>query len=205
MERNDIKIDVAKILKDKPKGIKLYSPIFGKIRYDELIYDLGKYVIVVSDKAYTHHSFLQDCKFCRFGEPLLTPSKEMQDWSKFAWEKGDILIGKNGCHVVFEEFYDDEYTMFSCKHFLCKTSQDCMYISSPREFKTSDFEKDTDLNRIEKYISEIKERYKHKIKMNIVGSNEIAQLKEIATKYGGENTVNSIIQQLEETKEKPME
>ena len=33
----------------------------------------------------------------------------------------------------------------------------------------------------------------------------IAQLKEIATKYGGENTVNSIIQQLEEIKEKPME
>lgn len=34
---------------------------------------------------------------------------------------------------------------------------------------------------------------------------KITLLKEIATKYGGEKTVNCIIQQLEEIKEKPME
>ena len=34
---------------------------------------------------------------------------------------------------------------------------------------------------------------------------KIAQLKEIAAKYGGEKTINSIIQQLEEIKEKQME
>lgn len=34
---------------------------------------------------------------------------------------------------------------------------------------------------------------------------KISQLKEIATKYGGEKNINSIIQQLEEIKEKPME
>ena len=53
------------------------------------------------------------------GECIIFPSKEMRDWSKFQWEKGDILISNNGgTEVIFDKWYDDTYTSFYCKHYL---------------------------------------------------------------------------------------
>ena len=41
---------------------------------------------------------------------LSSPSKEMRDWSKFQWEKGDVLISNDGgTEVIFDEWYDDMY------------------------------------------------------------------------------------------------
>ena len=53
------------------------------------------------------------------GDCLLYPSKEMRDWSRFAWKKGDILISSDGgTEVIFDKWYDDTYTSFYCKHYL---------------------------------------------------------------------------------------
>lgn len=43
----------------------------------------------------------------------LTPSKEMRDWSKFAWKKGDVLVSNdNTTEVIFNGWKDDTYTLF---------------------------------------------------------------------------------------------
>lgn len=40
---------------------------------------------------------------------MLFPSKKMQNWFKFAWNPGDILVNKDGnVHIIFEGF--DDYT-----------------------------------------------------------------------------------------------
>lgn len=53
------------------------------------------------------------------GECLLFPSKEMRDWSKFAWKKGDVLVSNDGgTEVIFDKWYDDTYTNFYSKHYL---------------------------------------------------------------------------------------
>lgn len=53
------------------------------------------------------------------GECIIFPSKEMRDWSKFSWKKGDILISNDGStEVIFDKWYDDTYTSFYCKHYL---------------------------------------------------------------------------------------
>lgn len=50
---------------------------------------------------------------------MLFPSKEMRDWRKFAWKKGDVLVSNDGkCKVIFDKFYDDKYTSFIGKHYL---------------------------------------------------------------------------------------
>lgn len=80
------KLDLTKILKDCPKGTKLYSPLFGEVTF------------VGIDEG---HSYPIDIEYCfetkRFsfteqglyfkeepnGECLLFPSKDQRDWSKF--------------------------------------------------------------------------------------------------------------------------
>ena len=53
------------------------------------------------------------------GEVMLFPSKEMRDWRKFAWKKGDVLISNDyGTEVIFYKWYDDTYTNFYGKHYL---------------------------------------------------------------------------------------
>lgn len=56
------------------------------------------------------HSFPNGCV-------LLFPSREMRDWNKFAWKKGDVL--KNTAYeerVIFDGFLNDDYTYFKGKH-----------------------------------------------------------------------------------------
>ena len=110
----DAKINIAEILKDKPKGMKLYSPIFGNLRYEDLVPDLGEYTVVTSDNTSAKHSFRSDSRYNRHGEPLmLLPSKEMHDWSKFAWKKGDLLVNSCGFQCIFKEWASDDYTKFN--------------------------------------------------------------------------------------------
>lgn len=53
------------------------------------------------------------------GECVVFPSKEMRDWSKFAWKKGDVLVSNDGgTEVIFDKWYDDTYTNFYSKHYL---------------------------------------------------------------------------------------
>ena len=108
------KINIAAILKDKPQGTKLYSPIFGNLRYEDLVLDLGEFTVVTSDNTSAKHSFRSDSRYNRHGEPLmLLPSKEMRDWSKFAWKKGDLLINSCGFQCIFKEWASDDYTKFN--------------------------------------------------------------------------------------------
>ena len=52
------------------------------------------------------HSFPNGCV-------LLFPSREMRDWHKFAWKKGDVLISNDGKkEVFFNGFTDDTYALF---------------------------------------------------------------------------------------------
>lgn len=114
MEKN---INLAKILNGKPANTKLYSPLFSEVFFSHVS---GGYIAV------EHHGgtslFLSSGRFYDYdgSEPLLFPSKEMRDWNKFAWQKGDILVNENNAHIIFEKFTDDTYTTFIGRHYLNK-------------------------------------------------------------------------------------
>ena len=105
----ETKIDIAAILKDKPKNTKLYSPLFGYVYFLGVEYGIikvthcGKLVIFFGDGRYYNYPE---------SEPLLFPSKEMRDWSKFAWERGDVLINDAGYKIFFDKWENDDYTRF---------------------------------------------------------------------------------------------
>ena len=88
------RINVAQILKDLPKGTKLYSPLFGNCELDSVdSFNIKIKATSLNDGIYT---FNRDG--CYYGcieesECILFPSKENRDWNKFQkpFKDGDIL------------------------------------------------------------------------------------------------------------------
>ena len=118
----ETKINIATILKNKPKGTKLYSTVHGKCTFETITDEIFKINFCTSKFGLTQAG---ECTLIKFGnmfdggECIIFPSKEMRDWSKFQWEKGDVLISNNdGTEVIFDKWYDDTYTNFSGKHYL---------------------------------------------------------------------------------------
>ena len=165
----ETKLNIAKILKDKPKGTKLYSPLFGDVYFSD-INNSTTYVLHHTSMA----SFYSDATFIKFeeAEPLLFPSKEMRDWSKFAWKKGDVLVNKTKTiFIIFEGFNDDTYTTFKGKHYLCdysdKEDYDEEYYNDYHKEvneRTIEFEKDN-VNNAQTYINIIEKRLGGKLNL----------------------------------------
>ena len=80
-------LNLVEILKDCPKGTKLYSTIFGEIEFG-FIEDNSIYPIVLILNG-CHEYLTSDGKlFNQFdGECILFPSREERDWSKFKPKK----------------------------------------------------------------------------------------------------------------------
>ena len=78
-------MNIAEILKDCPKGTKLYSPLFGEVKLDYVTDDIedpihcvaidGRVPLFMSDGRYFGGYCDAEC--------MLFPSKDQRDWSKF--------------------------------------------------------------------------------------------------------------------------
>ena len=79
------KIDLTKILKDCPKGTKLYSTIHGEVTLIDSNDTSQYYPISVRLNDKTVEIFTYEGKLLnKFdGECILFPSKDQRDWSKF--------------------------------------------------------------------------------------------------------------------------
>ena len=111
-------INITKILKDKSENTMLYSSLFGNV----YLYLVDTNFVIVQHYG-LYIRFLPNAKYSGYdeaeAEPTLFPSKEMRDWSKFSWKRGDILVSNDGgTEVIFDKWYDDTYTSFYCKHYL---------------------------------------------------------------------------------------
>lgn len=108
------KINIAKILKDKPEGTKLWTDMFGSVTL---------YVVTDACDAFQvkHHNkepwFDKDGKLYKEGVLCIYPSKSMRDWEKFSWKKGDVLISDCGFMCIFKEWASDDYTKFNGCYF----------------------------------------------------------------------------------------
>ena len=86
------KIDLTKILKDCPKGFKLYSTIYGEVKFRHIVF--SAYPIIIENDngvfSVTKHG-MHMIEYEDKAECILFPSKEQRDWSKFTapWYKKD--------------------------------------------------------------------------------------------------------------------
>lgn len=118
----EAEINIVEILKDKPQGTKLYSSACGKCKLEEvddksfkISFYSSKFGFMNGGEGYLD----KNGKLYDDGECVVFPSKEMRDWSKFQWKKGDVLVSNDGgTEVIFDKWYDDTYTNFYSKHYL---------------------------------------------------------------------------------------
>ena len=143
----EAKINIAEILKSKSRGTKLYSLVFGQMTYESLGYGGQKIWLLTKDDIYK--IYYSDGKYREGGEVTLYPSKEMRDWSKFAWKKGDALSCGVDNLCIFEKWANEEYTEFYAKFVTPNYSGNT--------FKTEKWSKETNEAVIKQYISNIEE------------------------------------------------
>lgn len=155
----ETEINVMAILKDKPQGVKLYSSICGAVELKEVLDVRKKKSIVVKElNSSNQHRFWYDGKFFRAGQCVLQPSKEMADWSKFSWKRGDVLVCKDvNSHIIFDKFNDDTYTTFTGKLNYQATKAGYSYAHTRNIAMTQDFDIEKG-DAAQTYINTIEEK-----------------------------------------------
>lgn len=164
------KINIAAILKDKPNGIRLYSPIFGECSFSlvrEETYD-----ICVKKHNGVKEFFNSKGLYYNTGEVMLFPSKEMRDWGKFSWKKGDLLINSCGFQCIFKEWSSDDYTKFNGCY---SNSRDGYEDVSNAE--TANFVK-LDNNTAYEYIKEIERKLGGKLNLKTLEIEKQSEFKD---------------------------
>lgn len=153
----EAKINIAKILKNKPEGTKLWTDMFGKVT-----------LYVVTDKCdafqVKHHNkepwFDKDGKLCKEGVLCIYPSKSMRNWEKFAWKKCDMLVSNDEKReVLFKTWANDSYTKFVGLHCLIiNDNEEVEYDNGTTVFNTNDFKGIDAEDAAQTYINTIEER-----------------------------------------------
>lgn len=160
MEKN---INLAKILNGKPVNTKLWSPLFGDVYISSICSE--DTIIVVNHHAESS-SFYNNGKYFNHpeSEPLLFPSKEMRDWRKFSWKKGDVLVSNdNDSHIIFKGFSKGDYTTFEGKYWISVSKK--RYISCLDMQNTQDYHIEDNKDVAQTYINTIEEKLGGKLNL----------------------------------------
>lgn len=113
--------------------------------------------IITNTNNGAEYTFNKNGKYVEGGEVMLFPSKEMRDWSKFVWKKGDVLVSNNGkIEVIFERFRSDTYQSFIGRHHLDSIDENLHY-QDDGEYHTFNFNIETE-DAAQSYINTIEER-----------------------------------------------
>ena len=112
----ETKINVAEIINDKPQGTKLYDLLYNiDVELDTIgITDTETVVWCTNETdnnttCHRGYSKFGTVRECPDGLQILLPSKDMRDWSKFSWKKGDVLVSRGGTvEVIIDDLFPKE-------------------------------------------------------------------------------------------------
>ena len=152
MEEN---INIAQILENKSQGTKLYSLTYGDCFYQEYTGDFG---IECQSQNGVQFNLDEYGKYCIDGECIIFPSKDMREWSKFAWKRGDVLVSNDGkVKVIFDKFISNTYLSFIGKYHIDSIECNNPYYQYEGEYATGSFKLE-EVDAAQAYINTIEER-----------------------------------------------
>ena len=168
------KINIAAILKDKSQGTKLYDWLHNiDVELDTISTTDTETVVWCTNETNNNNTTCHR-GYSEFGTErgypdglqILFPSKKMRDWAKFSWKKGDVLVNEDGSvHIIFEDFENDAYTMFSGKYYYSKDGKKAdSYFRECDDVVTEEFTIETE-DAAQTYISAIEERLGGKLNL----------------------------------------
>ena len=127
------KLNLCEILKNCPKGTKLYSTIFGEVEFLK-VNNIHQIVVTIGDKYYYFSEqgvfLLKGIIYLdHHGECVLFPSKDQRDWSKFMapWLKKERFDPKTLKPFDRVMVRDDHNEAWFCTIFSHLQSEDCGY------------------------------------------------------------------------------
>ena len=96
-------MNIAKLLKYCPKGTKLYSTVFGEVKFSE-IYPNNMIVVIIKDDF--KRMFHKDGSYSEYGECVLFPAKDQRDWDEFRLpvKRGDIMMSDGRAFIISDEY-----------------------------------------------------------------------------------------------------
>ena len=137
-------LNLVEILKDCPKGTKLYYTVYGEVEFEHIA-NSSKYPIVLKLKGREWYESLTSegkADIEHDGECLLFPSREKRDWSKFkpkkerfdpktlnAFDKVLVRLTKDCIwNATFFSHYDKEvnWGCYPCVTTSCKSYDKCI-------------------------------------------------------------------------------
>lgn len=115
--------NLVEILKDAPKGTKLYSPLIGEIEFDSI--NQNTIFVRTENGLYSFNKFGKYLSFFSDSECLLFPSKENREWNTFLpFHDGEILVSNNKLFIYCKQMDNDDrlgcYAGFT-------RGEECMY------------------------------------------------------------------------------
>ena len=117
-------LNLVAILNDCPKGIKLYSTVYGDVEFNHI--ENNEYPIVVGNRKGFTFRLAKDGKYLNDfnGECTLFPSKDQRDWSKFKPKKPKFdpktLVAFDKVLAFFEGIWNcDLYSHYSDSQNIC--------------------------------------------------------------------------------------
>ena len=165
------KINIAAILKDKSQGTKLYDWLHNiDVELDTISTTDTETVVWCTNE--TNNNTTCHRGYSEFGTErgypdglqILFPSKEMRDWAKFSWKKGDVLQNNDhNIQVIFGGFTSDTYEMIRCKYWLKVDNGNEKFVIETNEFTKNFFKISEELSHC--YIKEIENRLGGKLNL----------------------------------------
>ena len=98
-------MNIAEILKNYPKGTKLYSPICGECQFISLDDD-AEYPINVQAEDKHFYCFTETGRYAICGECLLFPSKDNRDWNTIKPKFKDVSDFQTAMNIAVAKAFD---------------------------------------------------------------------------------------------------
>lgn len=176
------KVNIAEILKDKPQGTKLYNLLYNiDVELDTIVNTGTKTIVWCTDKIDNNdvcHRFYSEFGTIEGypdGLQILLPSKEMRDWSKFNWKRGDVLVSNDGnVKVIFDKFISNTYLSFIGKYHIDSIECNNPYYQYEGEYATGSFKLE-EVDAAQAYINTIEERLGGKLNRDTLKIEKVQQ------------------------------
>ena len=140
-------LNLVEILKDCPKGTKLYSPSYGDVELVNVSQDNGKlYPITIKIHSNSTDIFTCESSFDKYGrifayysgECLLFPSRDQRDWSKFKIKsnkpKFDPTTLKTFDKVLARDINSDKWQIQLFSHIIERDDYPYVCITNPYRY-----------------------------------------------------------------------
>lgn len=177
-------INIAEILKDKPQGTKLYDLLYNvDVELDTISTTDTETVVWCTNETdnnttcHRGYSEFGTVRGCPDGLQILLPSKEMRDWRKFDWKKGDVLVSNDSdSHIIFKGFSKDDYTIFEGKHWISVSKK--RHISCLNMQNTQNYHIEDNKEVAQTYINTIEEKLGGKLNRETLEIEKLHEFKD---------------------------